>query len=328
MSQNRHRSAPKGTGAPLSPPSSQSSANFASAFTASKPFPDVAYSSTQTTPNSPKSEENQLLKQAEALANMHFELNLHIVFSLASRLEKEVQQLVIRTADDQEFRRQNEERMTKMMIEIETVKAYMARIGHNREPATRADIERLQQAMSDTTMEWNNQLEDARTKIDEISGRMLDASRRAGVRGNEAPTSPSLLGIETRATRKAKTDIASGAHHQQPPPSSSSLESRVNDAINSTKRWNREHKTTKMRENQFIITYLKKQGQRDPVIAKLLLQAIRERASNTKTKTSRAKKLPSLEETCRNTSWQDVIDSATEVLVVNKTLTLQFLKQA
>lgn len=82
-----------------------------------------------------------------------------------------------------------------------------------------------------------------------------------------------------------------------------------------------------MRENQFIISYLKKQGQRDPVLAKLLLQAIRERASNTKTRTSRAKK-PSLEETCRNTSWQDVIDSATEVLVVNKTRTLQFLKQA
>lgn len=82
-----------------------------------------------------------------------------------------------------------------------------------------------------------------------------------------------------------------------------------------------------MRENQFIISYLKKQGQRDPVLAKLLLQAIRERASNTKTRTSRAKK-PSLEETGRNTSWQDVIDSATEVLVVNKTRTLQFLKQA
>ncbi|KAF4493429.1 hypothetical protein FAGAP_10461 [Fusarium agapanthi] len=328
MSQNRHRSAPKGTGAPLSPPSSQSSANFAPAFTASKPFPDVAYSSTQTTPNSLKGEENQLLKQAEALANMHFELNLHTVFSLASRLEKEVQQLVFRTVDDQEFRRQNEERMTKMMIEIQTVKAYMARIGHNREPATRADIERLQQAMSDTTMEWNNQLEDARTKMDEISGRMINASRQAGVRGNGPPTSPSLLGIETRAMRKAKTDIASSALHQQTPPSSSTLESRVNDAINSTKRWNREHKTTKMRENQFIISYLKKQGQRDPALAKLLLQAIRERAYNTKTRTSRAKKLPSLEETCRNTSWQDVIDSATEVLVVNKTRTLQFLKQA
>lgn len=215
MSQNRHRSAPKGTGAPLSPPSSQSSANFAPAFTVSKPFPDVAYSSTQRTPNSPKCEENQLLKQAEALANMHFELNLHTVFSLASRLEKEVQQLVFRTADDQEFRRQNEERMTKMMIEIQTVKAYMAHVGHNREPATRADIERLQQAMSDTAMEWNNQLEDARTKIDEISGRMINASRHAGVRGNEPPTSPSPLGIETRAMRKAKTDIASSARHQQ-----------------------------------------------------------------------------------------------------------------
>ncbi|EGU87287.1 hypothetical protein FOPG_05776 [Fusarium oxysporum f. sp. conglutinans race 2 54008] len=328
MSQNRHRSVPKGTGAPLSPPSSQPSANFAPALTASKPFPDVAYSSTQTTPNSPKSEDNQLLKQAEALANMHFELNLHTVFSLASRLEKEVQQLVFRTADDQEFRRQNEERMTKMMIEVQTVKAYMARMGHNHEPATRADIERLQQAMSDTTMEWNNQLEDARTKIDEISGRMINVSRHAGVRGNEPQTSPSLVGIETRAMRKAKTDIISGAHQQQTSPSSSTLESRINDAINSTKRWNREHKTTKMRENQFIISYLKKQGQRDPVLAKVLLQAIRERASNIKTRTSKAKKLPSLEETCRNTSWQDVIDSATEVLVVNKTQTLQFLKQA
>ncbi|KAH7225950.1 hypothetical protein BKA60DRAFT_559160 [Fusarium oxysporum] len=215
MSQNRHRSVPKGTGAPLSPPSSQPSANFAPALTASKPFPDVAYSSTQTTPNSPKSEDNQLLKQAEALANMHFELNLHTVFSLASRLEKEVQQLVFRTADDQEFRRQNEERMTKMMIEVQTVKAYMARMGHNHEPATRADIERLQQAMSDTTMEWNNQLEDARTKIDEISGRMINVSRHAGVRGNEPQTSPSLVGIETRAMRKAKTDIISSAHQQQ-----------------------------------------------------------------------------------------------------------------
>ncbi|KNA94273.1 hypothetical protein FOXG_00392 [Fusarium oxysporum f. sp. lycopersici 4287] len=318
MSQNRHRSVPKGTGAPLSPPSSQTSANFAPALTASKPFPDVAYSSIQTTPNSPKSEDNQLLKQAEALANMHFELNLHTVFSLASRLEKEVQQLVFRTADDQEFRRQNEERMTKMMIEVQTVKAYMARMGHNHEPATRADIERLQQAM----------MEDARTKIDEISGRMINVSRHAGVRGNEPQTSPSLVGIETRAMRKAKTDIISSAHQQQTSPSSSTLESRINDAINSTKRWNREHKTTKMRENQFIISYLKKQGQRDPVLAKVLLQAIRERASNTKTRTSKAKKLPSLEETCRNTSWQDVIDSATEVLVVNKTQTLQFLKQA
>ncbi|KAJ4278426.1 hypothetical protein NW764_007230 [Fusarium oxysporum] len=215
MSQNRHRSVPKGTGAPLSPPSSQTSANFAPALTASKPFPDVAYSSTQTTPNSPKSEDNQLSKQAEALANMHFELNLHTVFSLASRLEKEVQQLVFRTADDQEFRRQNEERMTKMMIEVQTVKAYMARMGHNHEPATRADIERLQQAMSDTTMEWNNQLEGARTKIDEISGRMINVSRHAGVRGNEPQTSPSLVGIETRAMRKAKTDIISSAHQQQ-----------------------------------------------------------------------------------------------------------------
>jgi hypothetical protein len=315
-------------------------------MTASKTIPNVAYSPTQTTPNNPKSEENQLLKQAEALANMHFELSLHTVFSLASRLEKDVQQLVFRTADDQEFRRQNEERMTKMMIEVQAVKAHMARIGHNHEPATRADIERLQQAMSDTTMEWNTQLEDARTKIDEISGRMNNVPRHVGVKGNEIQTSPSLVpGIETRAMRKTKTDISSSVHKQQSKsfrfktisqvltydeasPSSSTLESRINDAINSTKRWNREHKATKMRDNQFIISYLKKQGQRDAELAKVLLQAIRKRASKAKTRTGKAKKLPGLEETCRKTSWQDVIDSATEVLVVNKTQTLQYLKQA
>ncbi|KAF9777258.1 hypothetical protein IL306_004470 [Fusarium sp. DS 682] len=329
MSQNRHRSAPKGNGAPLSPPSSQSSSNWSPAMTASRAIPNIACHSTQIIQSNPKSEENQLLKQAEALANMHFELNLHTLFSLANRLEKEVQQLVIRTADDQEFRRQNEDRMTKMMVEVQAVKAYMARMGENHEPATRADIERLQQAMSDTTMNWNIQLEDARAKIDEISGRMDNVPWPVVGKNTEPETSQSPESrMETRAMRKVKTDINSSVKKQQTSPSSSTPESRINDAVNSTKRWNREHKITKMRDNQFIINYLKKQGQRDAELAKLLHQAIRKRASKEKGRSDRAKKSLSLEETCRNISWQDVIDSATEVLVVNKPQTLQFLSQA
>ncbi|KAF4332145.1 hypothetical protein FBEOM_14065 [Fusarium beomiforme] len=216
MSQNRHRSAPKGNGAPLSPPSSQNPSNWSPAMTAIKFLPNIASASTQTVQAGPKSEENLLLKQAEALANMHFELNLHTVFSLATRLEKEVQQLVIRTADDQDFRLRNEDRMTKMMVEIQTVKSYMSQIGGNHEPATRADIERLQQAMSDTTTEWNMQLKDARAKIDDISTRMNNVSLPVVGKNSKLETSqfPESR-METRAMRKGKTDISSRFQKQQ-----------------------------------------------------------------------------------------------------------------
>jgi hypothetical protein len=155
------------------------------------------------------------LKQAEALATMSFELNLRAVWALANRLEQDVRMLVLRTADDQEFRRQNEERMTKMMQEVQVVKIHMAQFDGS-QPATQADIEKLQQEMNNTTLGWNKQLEDARAKVDDISSRIqLDADTIVVKTDDPEPDTPPTSGVETRAMRRARAQLDSSGQKQQ-----------------------------------------------------------------------------------------------------------------
>ncbi|KAM0341352.1 hypothetical protein ACHAPU_010095 [Fusarium lateritium] len=329
MIRNRRRSVPPGTGAPLSPPPSQNSRNWPTAITTPGILPTISRSPVPSLQDNAKDERTKILKQAEALASMNFELSLRAVSSLANRLEQDVRMLVLRTSDDQEFRRRNEERMTKMMQEIQAVKTHMVQFQGN-EPATRADIVKLQQQINNTTLGWNKQLEDAKAKVDNISSRVHPDPDMIVVRAKEPePDTPPTSGVETRAMRRARVQLDSSDQKQQGSPKSSDPESRITVAINSTKRWNREHKVTKMRDNQFILGYFKKQGQRDPELAKILQQGIQKRASKAyKAKSRKTRASQNLEELCRNVSWQDVIDTATEILVVNKSKTLRILKQA
>ncbi|KAH7257085.1 hypothetical protein BKA59DRAFT_552767 [Fusarium tricinctum] len=328
MIRNRRRSVPAGTGAPLSPPPSQNSNYWSPALVTSNALPPISRSPTTSFQYYPKSNGAKVLKQAEALATMSFELNLRAVWALANRLEQDVRMLVSRTANDQEFRRQNEERMTKMMQEVQVVKVHMAQFNGS-QPATQADIEELQQEMNNTTLGWNKQLEDARAKVDDISSRIQPDVDTIVVNTNDPePNTPPTSGVETRAMRRARAQLGSSNQEQQNSPKSLDLESRINEAINSTKRWNREHKVTKMRDNQFITSYFKKQGQRDPELAKILQQTLQKRAPRAyKTRSRKTQTPQSLEELCRNIAWQDVIDTATEVLVVNRSQTLRALGQ-
>ncbi|KAF5022931.1 hypothetical protein F66182_4997 [Fusarium sp. NRRL 66182] len=304
-------------GAPPSPSSSQISNNWpTTTTTASTPVP---------------AEKMKLSKRAGALASMSLELRLRSVSSLANRLERDVQRLVLRTAEDQDFRRKNEERMTKIIHEVEAIKAYMAPI-NVKQLATQADIERLKQELSETNFHWKRLLEEARAKIDDISGRLSQVSEPVVVKSKDSVPicgTPPTPRRETRAMRRARVQLSSSVQKQQSSPSSSSPESRINNAINSTKRWNREHKVTKMRDSQFIAGYLKKQGQRDPGLAKLLQRAIQKRIPRGgKAKSGKAKSPQKLEELCCNVSWQGVIDTATDIFVVNRTQTLRALARS
>lgn len=146
---------------------------------------------------------------------MSFELNLRAVCALANRLEQDVRMLVSRTANDQEFRRQNEERMTKMMHEIQVVKIRMAQFDGS-QPATQAGIEKLQQEMNNTTLGWNKQLDDARAKVDDISSRMQPDTDTIAVNTNDPePNTPPTLGVETRAMRRARAQLGSSNQKQQ-----------------------------------------------------------------------------------------------------------------
>ncbi|KAJ4308841.1 hypothetical protein N0V84_011855 [Fusarium piperis] len=310
-----------------------------------------------TTPNPylspPDPGKSKFLALSDALAGMTFELDLRHVNARARCLERDVQRLVTITADDQDFRRNNEAKLTRLMQEIEAVKAHMAR--YEGPLVTQADIDRLKQEMAEA---WRTEMDDLKVQMDLLAEQMRQTRRpiRAKeVEGNNQttrasttqplPTQPALqptLRMETRAKRRERLEFR---HNRQqgkcfqstkaPPqvPNSdpelsapSNYEHRIAEAINSTKRWNREHKVTKCSDPEFIVNYLTKQGQRDPGIAKVFQRAILKRAfQGTKMKTGEPWHPRDLKELCQNVTWRDVIDVATEVLVTKKHRTVQLL---
>ncbi|KAL2685311.1 hypothetical protein Neosp_006408 [[Neocosmospora] mangrovei] len=109
---------------------------------------------------------------------------------------------------------------------------------------------------------------------------------------------------------------------------SSNHEYRITETINSTKRWNREHKATKCSDPEFVANYLMKQGRRDTGIAKLLQQAIQKRVfQRIKVETGEPWRPHDLTELCHRVTWREVIDAATEVLVTKRHRTVQLLGQ-
>lgn len=102
------------------------------------------------------------------------------------------------------------------------------------------------------------------------------------------------------------------------------IEQRIEDTINSTRRWNRDYKSTKLRDAAFIASYLKQQSKRDPKIAVYLQKEIQRRVY--RSGRPRAKTRPkSLEQFCQILVWKDVLDTAREILVKNSGQTAKAL---
>ncbi|KAM0437770.1 hypothetical protein ACHAPT_002135 [Fusarium lateritium] len=315
---------------PLSPPPSQSS----NLLLSSVPVPIIRPVSRYPSASSTAKPDQKFLAQAEALANMSCELNLRALNTRAQRIERDVQRLVMQTADDQDFRRENEARLTTLMREINAVKAHMAPFeGHP--PVTWADFEKLKQEMMETVEGWKMELNDLRIQINAMMDQLRLPPKAKEVESNSQTSTTSTSSTQTQPTPRMETRSMHRARPQfvvtqdQKVSLSANAEYRITETINSTKRWNREHKVTKASGPQFISGYLKKQGRRDPAIAKVLQQAIQTRASrSTKMELGKPWRPHSLEELCRNVTWRDVIDAATEVLVTKRQQTLRLLKQA
>ncbi|WAO83654.1 Hypothetical protein NCS54_00085200 [Fusarium falciforme] len=347
---------------PVSPEPSQS--QYRHPLLSSLPLP--ANPANQTTRST-----NKLEAKAQALCSMTFELNLRNLNTHALRLERNIQRLAIKTADDQDFRRENEATLAKYMREVEAVKIHLAQYG-DKPLVTRADIAKLQQEILQEVAEWKAELDDIRAQLDALRDQnrqfalrdrnlfekikeMLGSNQTPDALMPSAPSPPSATRtlparqsnprMETRAMRRERLDVVVLNRQQRkylqsakvPLPVanldpelalSSEHEYRITEAINSTKRWNREHKVTKCSDPEFIANYLMKQGRRDPGIAKVLQRAIQKRAFQAiKMETGEPWRPHDLTELCHSVAWRDVIDTATEVLVTKKHRTVQLLAQ-
>lgn len=167
----------------------------------------------------PEPGKNKLLAQAETLAGMTFELSLRNVNARALRLERDVQRLVMVTADDPDFRRENEARLMRIMREVEAVKARMARC-EGRTPVTQADIGRMKQEMNEALRAEVNDLKvGLRTLTEQIGRHKREKEAKVNKQTSSASTTQTLpalqstLRMETRAGRRQR--LESGLNQQQ-----------------------------------------------------------------------------------------------------------------
>lgn len=278
----------------------------------------------------------QLLTQADALARMTYELNMRSVSKQAERLESDLQALVLSTGEDVRFRKEHERRVQDLWKELIAVKAHMASLDGS-QVDIRAEYESCQRHLSEWAEMLRNELGNIKgllnsihVQLDQLPG--PDDGEREGSR-------PSRQGPgDTAAREKLPTPQEHGAagprtaasHHALGKSPSRTREStpsqkrRVQEAIDSTRRWNRDHKTTALAEAVFTARYFKQQSKRDPCMAVLLQKGVERRL--------RSRMLPrrsrprSIDEFCKDVCWQDVIETVEQVLVRDKDAVTRMLR--
>lgn len=95
------------------------------------------------------------------------------------------------------------------------------------------------------------------------------------------------------------------------------MQTRIQDALKSTRRWNRDHKTTRLGEAVFCAHYLTQQSKRDARMAVFLQRAVQRRVqARFPGRTLRPR---SLDDLCRLVLWADVKAVVEDVLLRDTT---------
>ncbi|KAL7785036.1 hypothetical protein V8C43DRAFT_325341 [Trichoderma afarasin] len=266
---------------------------------------------------------SKLLAQADALARMTIEFNVRAVSAQTERLEKGLNKLMMSTKEDKEFRESHDARLQSLCKEILVVKQRMEEIqGPEWNGSGKDGLEGVKKEV-DTSIELlKKEMEELKGLVGGISSTLdklpTAAEAEALMRRTQASVSTGGREIQTRS--KAAKTLAVSTRSQV------SIKQRIDDAIGSTRRWNRDHKTTKLSDATFIANYLRQQSKRDPPMAVYIQRSIKRQVS--RSGRQKAKDRPkNLEQFCQELVWKDVIETAEEVLVRNVARTAKALEE-
>ncbi|KAJ4855183.1 uncharacterized protein T069G_10741 [Trichoderma breve] len=268
---------------------------------------------------------SKLLAQADALARMTIEFNVRAVSAQTERLEKGLNKLMMSTKEDKAFRESHDARLQSLCKEILVVKQRMEEIqGPEWNGSGKDGLEGVKKEV-DTSIELlKKEMEELKGLVGGISSTLdklpTAAEAEALIRRTQASVSTGGREIQTRS-KAAKTLADSKTARSQV-----SIKQRIDDAIGSTRRWNRDHKTTKLGDATFIANYLRQQSKRDPPMAVYIQRSIKRHVS--RSGRQKAKDRPkNLEQFCQDLVWKDVIETAEEVLVRNVARTAKALEE-
>jgi chromosome segregation ATPase len=277
---------------------------------------------------------SQLIAQADALARMTFELNIRSVAAQADRLEQDLRQLVVRTAQDEEFREKNEHRLNEIWHEILAVKTRMSEV-HDGQQQLQTNAETRGKLVADLLERYGKEMAELRDMFNTMNEQLDRLQASKDLLYNAEPGRFERPGVETRAmTRQKKSQktqnnvnsISTSTKRNEEPPAHivDAVLKRIQETLSSTRRWNRDHKTTKVDDGTFVASYLKQQSKRDPSMAVFIQKNIRRRIRR---RLPRGATPPeSLEEFCRDVRWQDVTETVELILVRNEDNAIQALR--
>ncbi|KAM3542295.1 hypothetical protein ARSEF1564_004814 [Beauveria bassiana] len=252
---------------------------------------------------------SRLAAQADALAKMTLEMNLRTVGKQADRLERDLRILVQATARDAAFRAQHETRLQDLWKEILAVKAHLA-AARDRDDAARgladeacrSEARRLAEEMRGEMAGVKEMVKGLRTALSELpSAEQMQAAL-------------SQSSVDTQDS-DSNTRRETNQQQQQQPRSASkqSIHARIQDALRSTRRWHRDHKTTRLSDAAFCAAYLRQQSKRDAPMAVFLQRAVQRRVQARSP--GRALRPRSLDDLCRLVLWADVEAVVEDVLL-------------
>ncbi|KAM3494515.1 hypothetical protein MY3957_002238 [Beauveria namnaoensis] len=294
-----------------SPSSSLIAVHRSSTITAAKSTSTDAAppTSTSTTTTAGAS---RLAAQADALAKMTLEMNLRTVGKQADRLERDLRVLVQATARDAAFRAQHETRLQDLWKEILAVKAHLA-AARDRDDAARGLADEACRS-------------EARRLAEEMRGEMAGVKEMVkGLRTalSELPSAEQMQAALSQSsvdTQDSDPNTRRKTNQQQQQPRSASKQSihaRIQDALRSTRRWHRDHKTTRLSDAAFCAAYLRQQSKRDASMAVFLQRAVQRRVQARSP--GRALRPRSLDDLCRLVLWADVEAVVEDVLLRDTT---------
>ncbi|TQV96855.1 hypothetical protein V2A60_000510 [Cordyceps javanica] len=257
----------------------------------SSSFPSAASPSSTTAAS-------RLAAQADALAKMTLEINLRSVSKQADRLEREMQALVQGTKHDAAFRAQHEARLQDMWKEILAVKAHAAQ---DRDTKHLADEECRKET---------------RRIMDEMRAEIASVRDVVGGLAATLAEMPSAEQMQAALSQSSEGDPGSQQQQQQQS-SKPSIHARIQDALKSTRRWNRDRQSTRQTEAIFCARYLRQQSKRDARMAVFLQRAVQRHVqARFPGRTLRPR---SLDELCEVVRWSDVKEVVEKVLLQDTT---------
>lgn len=113
----------------------------------------------------------RLLAQAEALARMTLELNVRAVTAQADRLEESIKQLTIKTACDEEFRKQHEVRLQSLWQELVATREQVKNLEGHR-TGIDSEVEKYRQEANCGIKVFRDEIEEMRGLVESVSSHL------------------------------------------------------------------------------------------------------------------------------------------------------------